>query len=547
MYCNFYGFREKPFTVTPNPRFVFLSKHHKEAFAHLLYGIDNHAGFIALTGEVGTGKTTVIRTLLDQLDDAAYRSALILNPFLSGPELMRSINQEFDIAWEGLDNAELLDSLNRFLLAENHAGRTAVLVIDEAQNLETQVLEQIRLISNLETETDKLIQIVLAGQPELTEKLQKPELRQFGQRITVRYHLTSMDLDDTRAYIEHRLEVAGGWRSATFSKPAVKKIFRYSKGIPRLINIVCDRALLIGYINESRNISGRMAAQAIDEVREKNIGKSIARIAWIAALLSILVAFGTIFLIPQGMSVKLPIPPRPAVPATLASKTENFSGEDIPINLRKELAGMKETESAVNAFNALAKLWRVPPLPERSAVLSPQDMDRIAEERGLSLVHFNGSLNWLLSADSPALLEFSIPGTKGKRYLALVGREKDRLHIAPPINGRTYLVKDDLASCWSGRAYLPLKNFRNIPRLVQGMSGEAVTRLQLLLREAGVYKGEPNGIFDRKTTAAIMTFQGAHGIKKNGGLGKLTLFYLYHDVRGYSAPRLERMKGQQPG
>jgi general secretion pathway protein A len=547
MYCNFYGFKEKPFTVTPNPRFVFLSKNHKEAFAHLLYGIDNHAGFIALTGEVGTGKTTVLRTLLDQLDVAAYRSALILNPFLSGPELALSINREFGIAWEGMDNAELLDSLNCFLLDENHAGRTVVLVIDEAQNLETQVLEQIRLISNLETETDKLIQIVLAGQPELTAKLQKPELRQFGQRITVRYHLTSMDLDDTGAYIEHRLEVAGGWRSATFTKAAVKKIFRYSKGIPRLINIVCDRALLIGYINESRNISGRMAAQAIDEVREKSIGAYISRIAWIAALLSILVAFGTIFLIPQGMSVKMPLPPRPAVPARLASKTANFPGEDIPINLRKELAGMKETESVVNAFNALARLWKVSPLPDQTAVLSPQDMDRIAEERGLSLVHFNGSLKWLLSADSPALLEFSLSGTKGKRYLALVGREKDRLHIVPPINGRTYLDKDDLASCWSGRAYLPLKNFRNIPRLIQGMSGEAVTRLQLLLREAGVYKGEPNGIFNRETAAAIMTFQGAHGIKKSGRLGNLTLFYLYHDVRGYSTPRLERMKGQQPG
>lgn len=296
MYCDFYGFKEKPFTVTPNPRFVFLSKNHKEAFAHLIYGIDNHAGFISLTGEVGTGKTTVLRTLLGQLDDATFRCALILNPCLSAPELLRSINREFGITWEGLNSADLLDAFNRFLLAENHAGRTVVLVIDEAQNLEPLVLEQIRLISNLETETDKLIQIILAGQPELTQILQKPELRQFGQRITVRYHLSSMDFDDTRDYIEHRLEVAGGWRSATFTRPAMKKIYRYSKGIPRLINIVCDRTLLIGYIEESREISARMAARAVAEVRARRTATGISRLAWAIVLVAALVATAIYFL-----------------------------------------------------------------------------------------------------------------------------------------------------------------------------------------------------------------------------------------------------------
>src|SRR5512136_1663840 len=279
MYCEFYGFKEKPFTVTPNPRFVFLSKNHKEAFAHLLYGIDNHAGFILLTGEIGTGKTTVLRTLLSQLDKTTVRSALILNPCLSAPELLASINRELGIDWEGLNTSQLLDSLNRFLLAENLSGHTVALVIDESQNLEPSVLEQIRLISNLETETDKLIQIVLAGQPELADILQKPELRQVGQRITVRYHLTAMDFDDTRAYIEHRLEVAGGFRAATFSRAALKKIFRYSGGIPRLINIVCDRALLIGYIDERREISGPMAARAVAEMKEHRVRSRFFRLA----------------------------------------------------------------------------------------------------------------------------------------------------------------------------------------------------------------------------------------------------------------------------
>ena len=174
MYCTYYGFREKPFTITPNPRFIFLSKNHREAFAHLLYGIDNHAGFIELTGEVGTGKTTVLRTLFEQLDERGIRTALIFNPCLSAQELMRSINREFGIPSEGLNSSELLDELNRFLLAESSAGRTVVLVIDEAQNLEPQVLEQIRLISNLETETDKLIQIVLAVDIPFTSAQPKP-------------------------------------------------------------------------------------------------------------------------------------------------------------------------------------------------------------------------------------------------------------------------------------------------------------------------------------------------------------------------------------
>ena len=266
MYCEFFGFREKPFNITPNPRFIFLSKNHREAFAHLLYGIDNHGGFIELTGEVGTGKTTVLRTLLEQLDERGHRTALIFNPCLSALELMKSINREFGIAWEGLTNAELLDALNRFLLTENTAGRTVVLVIDEAQNLDPQVLEQVRLISNLETKTDKLIQIVLAGQPELGQLLNRAELRQIAQRITVSYHLTPLDFEDTKAYIEHRLEVAGDWRAAVFSPQALKRVFRHSGGVPRLINIVCDRTLLFGYIEESREITATMVKAAIAEI-----------------------------------------------------------------------------------------------------------------------------------------------------------------------------------------------------------------------------------------------------------------------------------------
>ena len=266
MYCTFYGFRESPFTITPNPRFLFMSTQHREAFAHLLYAVESRAGFIELTGEVGTGKTTLLRTFLKRLDAEGHRTALIFNPCLSSLELLTSINREFGLPWENASRMELLQELNGFLLEQKAAGRSVVLVMDEAQNLSAEVLEQIRLISNLETETDKLIQIVLSGQPELLSLLAREELRQLNQRITVRYHLLPMGFDSTRRYIDHRMELAGRFRAAEFTNAALKRIYRYSGGVPRLVNIACDRALLIGYSEEDRVISGRMAAQAISEL-----------------------------------------------------------------------------------------------------------------------------------------------------------------------------------------------------------------------------------------------------------------------------------------
>ena len=266
MYCKFYGFRESPFTITPNPRFLFMSDQHREAFAHLIYAVKSRAGFIELTGEVGTGKTTLLRTFLNRLDSEGHRTALIFNPCLSSLELLKSVNREFGLAWETGSRMDLLQVLNGFLLEQKAAGRSVVLVMDEAQNLSSEVLEQIRLISNLETETDKLIQIVLSGQPELLSVLAREELRQLNQRITVRYHLLPMSFESTRHYIEHRMELAGRFRAAEFSTAALKRIFRFSAGVPRLVNVVCDRALLIGFTQDSRTISGPMAAQAVSEV-----------------------------------------------------------------------------------------------------------------------------------------------------------------------------------------------------------------------------------------------------------------------------------------
>lgn len=275
MYCDFFGFREKPFTITPNPNFIYLSCIHREAFAHLLYGIDGHAGFIALTGEVGTGKTTLLRTLLSQLSPEKYRSALIFNPCLSGEQLLANICREFGIESSEQNRFGYLDDLNRYLLEQNAAGRTVVLVIDEAQNLAPDVLEQVRMISNLETEQDKLIQIVLAGQPELNDVLNRHDLRQLSQRITVRCRLTPMQLNDTGDYISHRLKVSGSRIPGLFSSGAVKQIYRFSKGIPRLINVACEQALVMAWTQESLCVTPSIAAQVIAAAKPVSVQRGV--------------------------------------------------------------------------------------------------------------------------------------------------------------------------------------------------------------------------------------------------------------------------------
>ncbi len=267
MYCDFFGFSEKPFTITPNPHFVFLSSIHREAFARLLYGVDSHAGFITLTGEVGTGKTTMLRTLLTQLDPEKNRSALIFNPCMSAEQLLAAICREFGVEAGEQNRFGYLDALNRFLIDQNSAGRTVVLVIDEAQNLEPDVLEQVRMISNLETERDKLIQIILAGQPELNGILRRHDLRQLNQRITVRCRLTPMKLDDTSQYIKHRLKISGSRIPDIFSHAAVKRIYCFSHGIPRLINVACEQALVMAWTREVLTVTPSIADEVIAELR----------------------------------------------------------------------------------------------------------------------------------------------------------------------------------------------------------------------------------------------------------------------------------------
>ncbi|TAN60948.1 AAA family ATPase [bacterium] len=283
MYSAYYGFKEKPFNVTSDPAFLYLSRKHKEAIASMSYGIQQRKGIIVLTGEIGTGKTTLCRTLLGQLDKSV-KTALVLNPCFSEIQLLEFIIQDFGIQAKKKNRLSLINELNKFLIEESLAGNNAAIIIDEAQNLTARQLEQIRLLSNLETSKEKLLQIILTGQPELREKLKSHQLRQLRQRVMVDYHIEPLDRSEIKEYVRHRLDIASGRslpgirgeqfnidaqerKAPEFSEDAISEIFQFSNGTPRLLNLLCDRALLLGFIKETRAICANIIRECVKDIK----------------------------------------------------------------------------------------------------------------------------------------------------------------------------------------------------------------------------------------------------------------------------------------
>ena len=267
MYTQYFGLKERPFSIAPDPRYLYMSKLHREAFAHILYGISSDGCLILLTGDVGTGKTTISRCLIEQVPEKTD-IAIILNPKLTIPELLKTICEELHIPVpkNSLSGKIYIDNLNSYLLDAYAKGRSTALLIDEAQNLSIKALEQLRLLTNLETNTHKLLQIVLLGQPELRDMLNSPQLTQFNQRITSRYHLQPLKPDDVEKYIHHRINIAGGSNIPLFSPRAIKHIIKISKGIPRIINILCDRGLLGAYAENRRHVNLKIIKKAANEI-----------------------------------------------------------------------------------------------------------------------------------------------------------------------------------------------------------------------------------------------------------------------------------------
>ena len=346
MYTHFFGFKERPFKLVPNPDYLYLSHSHEEALAHLTYAVSDGDGFLTITGEVGTGKTTLCRSFLEKLDNQTA-VAYIFNPKLDAVQLLQAINDEFEIRSDFNSTKDLIDTLNRFLIEKKQEGKKAVLLIDEAQNLDIDVLEQLRLLSNLETTQEKLLQIILVGQPELFELLDSRALRQLTQRITLRRHLMPLNAKEVKEYIAHRLNMASQKSQIKFTGSALRTIYAYSNGIPRLVNIVCDRALLTAYGLNKKKITGNVVKSAI---RELNVSGNKSRPGFfdsykVPALLSLLLLsailwgifhsndfFGLRSLVPEGKSISLSIPTqaKPIPPETGPQNNRTLAPTAVP-------------------------------------------------------------------------------------------------------------------------------------------------------------------------------------------------------------------------
>ncbi|MBJ6800615.1 AAA family ATPase [Geomonas propionica] len=533
MYWESFGFKEAPFALTPNPAFLFLSAPHQEAFAHLLFAIENRAGFIELSGEVGTGKTTIVRTLLNQLDPQTHRTALIFNPILSPLGFMKEVNAEFGLPTEGNEIRDLHAALNAFLLEENRAGHTVVLVIDEAQNLSVEVLEHVRLISNLETESDKLIQIVLVGQPELNALLARDELRQLDQRITVRYHLKPMDFDDTCAYIRHRIRFAAeGREPLSFAPGAFKRIFKCSGGLPRLINGVCDRTLLLAYTRDCKEVTPAMASLAIADLRKESPRRKRAlQVRALSAALAlcvvIIAGFSVIsfHLLPgeKKEAKEVVVPPLSAEAA------------------RQGIQAQPEQDNLFAAVNAVLDAWRVQrvePVPGQPATLRT-----LVRQRGMAAARFPASLDLLARLDAPVLLHIVLPGG-AERLVALVGLDKNEVEVVPQVAGRSKLTRAELAQVWSGGVTVLWKDFHGIATRTKGAEKAAGTKsLQGLLKQVGCYDGAVDGKLNETTKSALAEFQRREQLPGDGKVGAQTLMLLYRRAGGYFPPGLARVQG----
>jgi general secretion pathway protein A len=522
MYLEYYGLREPPFSITPDPRYVFLSERHRDALAHLLYGIGKggSGGFVQLTGEVGTGKTTLCRLLLEQLPENT-RVALVLNPKLTPVELVETVCEELKLDIEGRRGSlkALTDTLNAFLLDAYAQGLRVVLIVDEAQNLSVETLEQVRLLTNLETPTQKLLQIILLGQPELREILDRPELRQLAQRITARYHLTPLDAGETEAYVRHRMAVAGNKR-IPFSRLGLKALFQRSGGIPRLVNIIADRALMAGYAREQDTLGERLVDRAADETLPGHARYWLRRYGrWSAAAVLLLAIAG-------GVAWRLGYHAPPAVVAAPAPVVEAVAAPVDADLQRLDAALAHAPETELTTFTQLLARWQVD-----ADTVSVRDAARCPAliTPGLACLRGHAALDQVTRFDRPLILVLSRGAGSAPVYALLqgAGHEKVRIDLA---GERHELVRASLSKLWNGDFIALWRLPAEVPAtLKRGESGAGVgwviDRIATFDGGAGA-KSRGNAAFDAELEERVRKLQQAYGIKADGIIGPETLFAL---------------------
>ena len=573
MYERFFNFKEPPFNLTPDPRFFFSSPKHEDAFAQILYGIQERKGFIVLTGEVGTGKTTLCRFLLDRLD-AKIKTSLIFNPNLTTVELLQAINQDFGIPVKGQSKRELVDELNRFLLSELSRGGNAVLIVDEAQNLTIDCLEEIRLLSNLETPKEKLLQIVLVGQPELRDKLSLQELRQVNQRVSLRYHLDPLDPEETENYIGYRLEVAGGRkRVMLFTPKAIDKIHRLTHGIPRLINILCDKALLAAYVAEAKAINDTLIDRAQIELEGKPSNVQIAPlmklvnfdrtelhpIAWKSSVVVGLLLLGGVLWWWKVPGTPIPSPPEPnaqahviaesglVVPPSGDAMTKDFSPARSEFGMDADgIFRVSDPKQArVAAYLTLLSQWGIEPEIQEED-LSGLVPEALIQQAGLK--SFAAPLDWqrLQLLDYPALIQIGYYGADPPHAAVLVGVSANEALVFDPLHGKWAPRLDELERRWTGQAVLLWKELEGISLPVSEESAESasVKNLQRVLKAQGFYLGKVDGSFGPRTHRAVKFFQQKMGLKDDGVLNLESYLVLAKVTQPEEVPSLRLLNAE---
>lgn len=542
MYTSYFGLNENPFSIAPDPLYLYMSEHHREALAHLQYGIQSDGGFVLLTGEVGAGKTTLCRSLLEKLP-AEVVVAFVLNPKVSAIELLETICDELHIERpEQVSIKALVDRLNAYLLDANANGQKTVLIIDEAQNLSIDVLEQLRLLTNLETNRYKLLQIVLLGQPELLHILNRQEMRQLSQRVTARCHLGPLDVHEVDAYLQHRLEIAGCNRRL-FPEALSSVLWKLTGGIPRLINLICDRALLGAYALEKKEVDVRILRQAAREVLgdfqpvKKTNGNKL--VAGLVGLMAVLLVAGVwtwqsslsaaprlleVNPVTQGQTIK------PVEQAPLSSKEARDVGDTSLSQTWPE--GFAENQSMEAAFADLSALWGL------SAPAGGLDVCTFALENNLACLARKDGVETLRKMNRPAIL--TLYGDNGEPFhVVIAGLGKDAaLFIAG--ESKYELSLSVLESRWFGEYLLLWQRPDLGAKLLQpGSKGVGVDWLANILEELGMYTvtGKEERL-EGRLLGAFKSFQFNNGLTPDGVLGPMTLIHL-NSARNLGGPSLD--------
>jgi general secretion pathway protein A len=542
MYLRFFGLNEKPFAITPDPRYLYLSERHAEALAHLLYGINESGGFIQLTGEVGTGKTTVVRTLLSRVPHHAD-VAVILNPRVTPVEFLLTICEELGLGIADADRdsvKQMVDALNRRLLSAHADGRRIIVIVDEAQNLSAEVLEQVRLLTNLETPTQKLLQIILIGQPELRELLDRTELRQLAQRITGRYHLEPLSREETLGYVRHRLRVAGAAEDI-FTPSALAEVHRLAAGIPRVINVTCDRALLGAYTQETRKVTSSLVRRAAGEVYGRRFVP--LWLGWVAGALGLVGVAGAAFVgwqlwqrqisplhasrnraravAPANSAAGAPLPvavqpPAPTPSALPGASPSGPAAAPVATSINALLAANGANTTDAAAFRRLLSLWG-------TAMADDKDPCGQATKAGLSCLEQRGSWAQVKALNRPAIL--TLTDDHGQRHHVVLSALDDKFATLNLGEHDARVPLDELSRDWFGEftvVWKP-KTARTRP-LSLGMKGDEVRWLRRSLNalQGAASDPETGDVYDQELATAVQNFQREHRLNVDGVAGLQT-------------------------